>query len=117
MLSPICPEENMDWSRFNRCKRTDPTTCFDTSKDQTLSGRCGFSLHLLKTRDDMARMPKAPCTSIAKGPSSLHSPLLSSSSGVFEVRDEVGEGTWLKVCDAAAVAILKTREVAVIVRL
>lgn len=61
-------------SKFAICTNTLPTTCFETSKNQILSGRCGRSLHLLYTSANNARHPNAPCTRIAKEPRSLHSP-------------------------------------------
>lgn len=69
-----CPDESMLISRFAICTSTLPTTCFETSKNQILSGRCGRSLHLLYTNANNARHPNAPCTRIAKEPRSLHSP-------------------------------------------
>lgn len=68
-------------SRFARCSRADPKTCFDASKAQTLTGLCGLSRHLLNTNDSNASRPSAACTRTANGPSSLHSPVFSSSPG------------------------------------
>ncbi len=49
-------------------------TCFEASKAQILTGRCGLSLHLLNTSDSSASSPRAPWMKRANGPSSLHSP-------------------------------------------
>lgn len=64
----------MDMKRFATCSRADPTTCFEASNAQILTGRWGLSRHLLKTRDNSASRPSAPCMKRANGPSSLHSP-------------------------------------------
>jgi len=64
----------MDMNRFAICSSTEPTTCFEASKAQILSGRCGLSLHLLYTRDSRARAPKAACMKREAGPRRRHSP-------------------------------------------
>lgn len=68
------PLVNMDMKMLEMCTSTDPKTCFETSKNQTLTGRCGCSLHRLNTSDSIARAPSAACTTRAKDPSSWHSP-------------------------------------------
>jgi len=67
-------------STFARCSKTEPKTCFDTSKNQILTGRLGDSLIRLTTSDETASRPRAPCTRRAKFPSRLHSPPSSSLS-------------------------------------
>ena len=66
-------------TRLAMCSKADPTTCFEASKAHILTGRCGRSLHLLKTSESRARRPKAPWIKRAKGPNNLHSP--SSAPG------------------------------------
>jgi len=74
------PEVNMDMKTLAMCTSTEPTTCFDTSKNQILSGRCGRSLQRLYTNDSNANPPRASWTMRAKGPSRRHSPVLSAPS-------------------------------------
>ena len=69
-----CPDDSIDISRFAMCSNAEPTTCFDASKAQIFTGRWGLSRHLLKTSDNRAMSPNAPCMNRAKGPRSLHSP-------------------------------------------
>lgn len=63
--------------RFAMCSNTEPTTCFDASKAQILTGRCGLSRHRLYTNDNNANAPSAPCMKRANGPSSSHSPFFA----------------------------------------
>lgn len=90
----------MDMKTLAAWTSTDPKTCFDTSKNQTLTGRCGRSLHRLYTSDSMASPPSASCTSSAKGPRSRHSPLGSSPS--------VGAPVAVGRAAAAAAAVVAT---------
>lgn len=65
----------MDMKTLAMCTSTEPNTCFDTSKNQILTGLCGRSLQRLYTNDRSARPPRAAWTMRAKEPSRLHSPL------------------------------------------
>lgn len=76
-------EDRVEIAMLITCSKAVPQTCFGTSNSQTLIGLRGRSLHRLKTRDKRARIPRADCTTRAKGPSSLHSPLPASACLVF----------------------------------
>lgn len=65
------------------CTSTDPNTCFDASKNQIFTGRCGRSRQRLYTSDMRARPPRPSWTKIAKGPISRQSPELSGVLGPF----------------------------------
>lgn len=90
----------MDMKTLAPCTSTDPKTCFDTSKSQILTGRCGRSLHRLYTSDSRARPPRASCTRSAKEPSRRHSPEFSGSSVGAPVA--VGRGVAVAVVATAA---------------
>ena len=72
-ISSFC-EESTDMNRLATCNKIDPKTCFETSKNHTFRGRGGVSRHRFHTSDSNARIPRAACTNIAKGPNSRHSP-------------------------------------------
>lgn len=90
----------MDMKTLAAWTSTDPKTCFDTSKSQILTGRCGRSLHRLYTSDSRASPPSASCTRSAKEPSRRHSPEFSGSSVGAPVA--VGRGVAVAVEATAA---------------
>lgn len=98
-------------SRFAIWSSIDPTTCFETSNPQILSGRCGLSLHLLYTSDNSARAPNAPCMKTANGPSNWHSPF-STSSGSDPAPKAMAEAVATITLVAVGIAVeLVTRAV------
>lgn len=77
--------------RLSTCNNAEPSTCFEASNAQTLTGRRGTSRQRLKTRDRMARTPRPACTKSAKGPRRRHSPGSGPASGALvEVGAAVG---------------------------
>jgi len=67
-------------------------------------GRRGDSRHRLKTRDETANRPSAPCTNSAYDPSKWHSPLSSVSIGL--VFDVDFEGSGMTIADGAVIMVV-----------
>ncbi len=91
------------------CTSTLPKTCFDTSKNQILTGRWGRSLHRLYTSASSAKPPRASCTKSAKGPRRRHSPL-----SLLEEAVAVGDGDVVKM-EEIGVDMVTVTTVAVVV--
>lgn len=107
------PLVNMDMKIFAICTSTEPNTCFEASKNQIFSGRCGLSFHRLNTNTNNARPPKAAWTMSANEPSNLHSPSSCCCCGPVVGRSEETKVADEETAAATLVRVARSTEVGV----